>query len=204
MSDTQSPLERQVSLAITNYITFGIKRLTGVFSYRPRRSFTGRFFYALKGGKGAHMSKKQTVEEEAAAKKEEAKNKKANDAASGGEQKKEEESELEKLKKELEEEREAKEREKEEKEKLAREKEIREWTDQVASEMKVPANVLRGGTLEEIKAHAEAIKTSIPIHSAVDEGSGGTPPPTLTKEQILAIEDEAQRKAAIKANLSLF
>lgn len=51
------------------------------------------------------------------------------------------------------------------------------WADEVSKETGIPANVLRGNSLEELKAHAEALKSVIPQKPAapVVNGEGGKP-----------------------------
>ena len=80
--------------------------------------------------------------------------------------------------------------------------ELEGWKAEVSAGTGVPASVLRGNTLEDIRAHAEAIRSSMPVYPQVTETGGGTAP--MGKQQILSIEDARERKAAILANLDLF
>ena len=62
----------------------------------------------------------------------------------------------------------------------------REWVDKVASETGVPADVLRGSTLEELRDHAKALKALLPA-SPIVKGQGEYPTnPATTPEQRLA------------------
>ena len=83
---------------------------------------------------------------------------------------------------------------------------IKAWKSDVAIETGVDPRVLYGSTLEEIQACAKTIKEVYPAQSAgVVRSEGGKPTAaTLTKEQILAIEDETERKKRIEENLELF
>ncbi len=103
---------------------------------------------------------------------------------------------------ELEKERDAREKAEGELNQLRHERDLSKWASEVSSETGVPASVLRGDTLEELQAHAEQIKGSIPIYPVVPNGNGK--PPTVTKQKILAMTDERERKAAIAAHLDLF
>ena len=99
-------------------------------------------------------------------------------------------------------ERDAREKAEEELSQLRHERDLSKWASEVSSETGVPASVLRGDTLEELRAHAEQIRGSIPIYPVVPEGNKKTP--TVTKKQILAMTDERERKSAIAAHLDLF
>jgi len=88
---------------------------------------------------------------------------------------------------------------------LKAESERRQIIDKVSTETGVPASVLSrmtGNDEEEMTANAEAIKAGIPAYPSVQAGKPN--PPTMTKDQILAIENERERKAAISAHLDLF
>lgn len=80
--------------------------------------------------------------------------------------------------------------------------ELEGWKAEVSADTGVPASILRGDSLEDIRAHAEAIRSSMPVYPQVTETGGGTAP--MGKHQILSIEDARERKAAILANLDLF
>lgn len=76
----------------------------------------------------------------------------------------------------------------------------------VAAETGVSAavlNLMRGDTEEEIRANAAVMQSNIPIFPTVKE-AGNAAAPTVTKESILGIENEAQRLKAIQENMSLF
>ena len=64
----------------------------------------------------------------------------------------------------------------------------------------VPAAVLRGDTREDVLAHAEAIKSSMPVYPQVQE-QGPAPGAPMGKAQILQIKDARARKAAILATV---
>jgi hypothetical protein len=81
--------------------------------------------------------------------------------------------------------------------------EVEAWKAAVSSETGVPSTVLRGDSLDEIKAHAEAIKASMPVYPQVREQGPASGAP-MGKEQILQIKDARARKAAILANLDQF
>ena len=88
---------------------------------------------------------------------------------------------------------------------LERARQLTDWAAQVSRETGVPASVLRGQTLEEMQAHAAQISAAMPIYPQVgNDPAGNQQPPQMTKEQILAIENARERKAAIAANLALF
>lgn len=79
----------------------------------------------------------------------------------------------------------------------------REWAEQAATEFGVPASVVRGSTLEEMREHARAVSRIRPAYPVVHE-TGTSTSPTLTKGDILAIRDPRERKAAIRDHLDLF
>lgn len=80
---------------------------------------------------------------------------------------------------------------------------LRAWAEQAASETGVPASVLRGSTLEELQEHARLIKDSMPVYPRVKDGTPSNAP-TVSKESILAIQNEKERLKAIKENIDLF
>ena len=57
-------------------------------------------------------------------------------------------------------------------ESMRSERQLSEWTRQVSAETGVPAEVLRGNTLEELKEHAASIRSAYNIHPSANEGSG--------------------------------
>lgn len=88
---------------------------------------------------------------------------------------------------------------------LRHEKELSTWAAEVAEETGVPAGILRGDTRDELLAHAEAIKATLPTNVYPIIPDSGKPAKTkMTKEEILAIKDPAQRRAAIAEHADLF
>ena len=68
-------------------------------------------------------------------------------------------------------------RQKEELEGFKQEKQVNDWKKSIAAETGVPADVLRGTTEEDIRAHAEALAPHFKEHSApVVDGEGKQPP----------------------------
>lgn len=90
-----------------------------------------------------------------------------------------------------------------ERDQLQRQHDLRTWADEVSAETHVPASVLRGSSKEEMQSHAQAILGSGLSFGAVPDG-GEANPSSVTKESILAIQNQQERIAAIKANLDLF
>ena len=86
---------------------------------------------------------------------------------------------------------------------LEAERERNNWAAEASKQTGVPAAILRGSTLEEMVEHGKQIKGLVSMHPVVND-KGEPPTPTLTKEQILKIENKRDRKAAIAANLDLF
>ncbi len=88
---------------------------------------------------------------------------------------------------------------------LVHENERRAWAAQVSQEKGVPASILRGDTLEEIQAHAQAILDSGLSHygSAPDNGEAGSVS-TVTADSIMQIKDPVKRVQAISEHLDLF
>lgn len=80
--------------------------------------------------------------------------------------------------------------------------EVSAWRKQAAEEAGVPADILRGDTLEELQAHAEAVKEALPKYPSVDPGKPATG--KMTKAEILAIENPKERKAAMLEHIDLF
>lgn len=85
---------------------------------------------------------------------------------------------------------------------LRHQAELDGWKAAASQATGVPASVLRGDTEEEIMAHAEVIKGAITIYPQVKET--GTKPQTMTREEILNIEDTEERQAAIASHPELF
>ena len=81
-------------------------------------------------------------------------------------------------------------------------KELSDWRNQVSAETGIPAAILRGETLDEIKAHADSIKTAIPMHGLVDPGKPASE--TTTKDEIAAIKNPVERVRAIARHKELY
>ena len=82
-----------------------------------------------------------------------------------------------------------------------------EWAEQVARETGVPASILRGSSLEELQAHAEAIKAAgRSIYPPMQDGSKPGPVhfPSKSRKEIAAIKDNRERLAAIRDNLAAY
>lgn len=78
--------------------------------------------------------------------------------------------------------------------------------NEVAAEIGVNAALLSrmsGNTEEDIRSNAQFLQSNIPIYPTVKDGGSATPP-SITKEQILAIENERERLQAIQNNIELF
>jgi hypothetical protein len=89
------------------------------------------------------------------------------------------------------------------------ERDQREWLAEVSKETGVSADLVRGATKEEMKAHAEAIakaykKPSAPSGQSDTLKGGDGNGPKMTKQEILAIKNSKERKAAIAENIDLF
>lgn len=89
-------------------------------------------------------------------------------------------------------------------EQLVHENERKAWAAEVSKEKGVPASVLRGDTREELEAHAQAILDSGLSHYGSTPDKGEANPVSVTKESILAIENDSERIAAIRQHLDLF
>ena len=76
------------------------------------------------------------------------------------------------------------------------------WKKQAADAAGVPADILRGDTLEELQEHAEAVKAALPKYPSVNPGRPGAG--KMTKAEILAIENPKERKAAMLEHIDLF
>lgn len=86
---------------------------------------------------------------------------------------------------------------------LSKQREISEWKSEAARQTGLPADILRGETLEEITAHANAIKAALPTYTSLrDTGDHSDPP--VTKEGIMSIKNEKERVEAIKKHIDLF
>lgn len=83
--------------------------------------------------------------------------------------------------------------------------EKRAWAKDVSEETHVPASVLRGETLEEIREHARAILGSgLSSYGIVpDRGESGNPAP-VTREQIEAIKDPHERVMERARHIDLY
>lgn len=81
--------------------------------------------------------------------------------------------------------------------------ELRTMTEEVANAYGLNSSILRGSTREELTAHAEAIKACMPVSSPALNVSARTAP-SLSKADILAIENDKERMKAIASNLELF
>ena len=82
-------------------------------------------------------------------------------------------------------------------------KEQREqWAREASQATGVDASLIRGDSAEEMLAHAQAIKSSRPAYPAINDS--GKPKPSLTKDEILAIKNTAERRRAIAENAELF
>ena len=87
---------------------------------------------------------------------------------------------------------------------LVHETERKAWASEVSKEKGVPASVLRGNTKEELEAHAQAILDSGLSHYGSTPDNGEANQVSVTKESILAIENDSERIAAIRQHLDLF
>ena len=87
------------------------------------------------------------------------------------------------------------------------ERELAQMAAQVEQETGIPAGVLRGSTLDELKAHAEQLKAVIRPYPSINPAAvpGQVPAAAKpTRTEILGIKDAKQRIAAIRENPSLF
>lgn len=87
---------------------------------------------------------------------------------------------------------------------LEHQRDLATWKESVAAETGIPATALRGDTEDELREHAKAIRSSMPVYPQVSEGGGLDSGVPMTKEQVLSIKNPAERRAAILANLELF
>ncbi len=84
------------------------------------------------------------------------------------------------------------------------EKELSEWKAQASKETGVPAEVLKGETLEEIQAHAAQIKEAMPMYPTLPNDTGAANPPAVTKEEIYQIKNREERVRAMALHPELF
>ncbi|MBQ9621246.1 MAG: hypothetical protein IJR41_04850 [Atopobiaceae bacterium] len=77
-----------------------------------------------------------------------------------------------------------------------------QWARAASQETGVDASLIRGDSAEEMLAHAQAIKSLRPAYPAINDS--GKPKPSLTKDEILAIKNTAERRRAIAENAELF
>jgi len=84
------------------------------------------------------------------------------------------------------------------------EKELSEWKAQASKETGVPAEVLKGETLEEIQAHAAQIKEAMPMYPTLPNDTGAANPPAVTKEEIYQIKNREERVRAMDLHPELF
>ena len=90
---------------------------------------------------------------------------------------------------------------------LQHERELASWADEASKATGVPASVLRGGSAEEMLAHAEEIKAAMASQHAYPAlRATGEPAPSagVTKESIMAIKNDRERLAAISEHIELF
>lgn len=87
---------------------------------------------------------------------------------------------------------------------LKHDKELSEWKAQASKETGVPAEVLKGDTLEEIQAHATQIKEAMPMYPTLPDDTGATNPPAVTKEGIYQIKNREERVKAMALHPELF
>lgn len=87
---------------------------------------------------------------------------------------------------------------------LKHDKELSEWKAQASKETGVPAEVLKGDTLEEIQAHATQIKEAMPMYPTLPNDTGATNPPAVTKEEIYQIKNREERVKAMALHPELF
>lgn len=84
------------------------------------------------------------------------------------------------------------------------EKELSEWRKQASDATGVPAEILKGDTLEEIQAHAEQIKATIPMYPTLQHDTGEGNVPALTKDDINSIKNREERVRAFALHDELF
>lgn len=88
-------------------------------------------------------------------------------------------------------------------EQLKAEKQLAEWADQVSRETGIPSAVIRGNSLEEMQQHAEAIKATMSLYPTVGDTNKPASKP-MTLDDIRAIEDPKERRAALIAHPELY
>ena len=82
-----------------------------------------------------------------------------------------------------------------------------QWAQEVEQETGIPAAVLRGDSLDELKAHAEALKAVIRPYPSINPAAipnEGMQAPKLSRADVLGIKDARQRIAAMRENPALF
>lgn len=80
------------------------------------------------------------------------------------------------------------------------------WRKQAAQEAGVPESIVKGGTLEEMQAHAKEIAAAFgdkQLYGKVPE-SNNKGDNAMSKADILAIKDRKKRRAAIEEHIELF
>lgn len=87
---------------------------------------------------------------------------------------------------------------------LEAERQAREWAEQAASETGVPASILKGSTLEELQAHAEAIRAAMPAYPVLPADTGESKAPATTKEELYGIKDRNARVMAMGSHPEAF
>lgn len=87
---------------------------------------------------------------------------------------------------------------------LKHDKELSEWKAQASKETGVPAEILKGETLEEIQAHAAQIKEAMPMYPTLPNDTGAANPPAVTKEEIYQIKNREERVKAMALHPELF
>lgn len=89
---------------------------------------------------------------------------------------------------------------------LRKQAEVSKLKTTIGKEFGIDPTVLRGNNEEELKAHAESIKSMLSSLNSypIVHDKGETPAPTITKEEILKIKDDKARRKAIRENISLW
>lgn len=88
---------------------------------------------------------------------------------------------------------------------LKHDKELSEWKAQASKETGVPAEILKGETLEEIQSHAAQIKEAMPMYPTLPNDTGAANPPApTTKEEIYQIKNREERVRAMALHDELF
>ena len=82
-----------------------------------------------------------------------------------------------------------------------------EWAKQVSDETGIPASVLRGDTLEDLKAHAEELKQVIKPYPTIQAGAipkEHMGAPKVSRADVLGIKDAKERINAMREHQELF